>query len=385
MTTHMTSRERVRAALAHREPDRVPIDIGGSSVSTIIGEAYERLKRTLGVTGETQFMKKKSYSSILDERIALRLRSDTRALMYGSADGWQDIFFDANTFQDEFQVVWQRAEGGHFAPVGSPLRDATIDDLDKFQWPDPLNPGRFRGLRERAQRLHATGYAVVLSLPNGCVHQAQYMRGYEEWLVDTLANPDFADALLERTMQWWNTMVAALLDECGEFVDVVLWGDDVAFQDRPMLKLAPYRHFIKPRHTKMNDTIKAHSQCKIVYHTDGSVIDMVDEFIDTGADALNPVQISAKGMRDTAQLKARYGDRIAFWGGIDTNYILPNGTPDEVRAEVRRRILDLAPGGGYVLTSVHNMQEDVSPENILAMADEAFEFGQIYKQAAMAR
>ncbi len=201
MKDPMTPRERIIAAVERRSPDRVPIDIGGSSVTTIIGGAYERLKALLGVTGETQYMKRKSRTVLLDEAIAIRLRSDTRPLLPGNPDGWQDIYFADGSFQDEWGVVWAKAGEGHYAPVGNPLRDADLDDLNRFPWPDPLNPGRTRGLREQARQLHEdTDYAVVLSLPVGFVHQSQYLRGYREFLMDLIINPVFIETLMDKTL-----------------------------------------------------------------------------------------------------------------------------------------------------------------------------------------
>jgi uroporphyrinogen decarboxylase len=369
----LTARERVLAALEHREPDRVPIDVGGTSFSTLIGRAYERLKAELGVTSDTCFMKRKSRSVYLDERIARRLQADTRPLLVGSPDGWQDVYFSDGSFRDEFGVVWRRAGGGHYAPVGSPLREATLGDLAAFPWPDPVDPGRTRGLRQMARRLHEeTDYAVVLSLPVGFVHLSQYLRGYEEWLMDIILNPAFLDALMDRALEWWLALTEAVMDEVGAFVDVVAFGDDVAFQDRPIVDLARYRKLFKPRHKRMIDTIKAKSDAKVLYHCCGAVRPLIGEFIDIGVDALNPVQVSSAGM-DTAALKAAFGGRICFWGAIDTQRVLPWGSPEEVRAEVRRRIADLAPGGGFVLAPVHNIQEDVSPQNVLAMVDAGVE------------
>jgi uroporphyrinogen decarboxylase len=372
----MTPRERLLVTIEHRQPDRVPIDVGGSSFSTIIGQAYERLKAHLGIEGDTQYMKRRSRSTILDERIARRLHTDTRPLLVGSPDGWQDIYFADGSFQDEFGVVWRKAGDGHYAPTGNPLREATLADLDAFPWPDPLDPGRTRGLREKARQLHeGTDYAIVLSPPVGFVHLSQYLRGYEQWLMDIVLNPEFLDALMDRALAWWLELVGAVLDEVGPHIDVVAIGDDVAFHDRPMVDLARYRKLFKPRHRRMIDLVKAKSDAKVLYHCCGAVKPLIGEFIDIGVDALNPVQVSSAGMDDTAALKAEFGDGICFWGAIDTGRVLPMGTPAEVRTEVRRRIQDLAPGGGYVLAAVHNIQEDVPPQNIQAMADAAIEFG----------
>jgi uroporphyrinogen decarboxylase len=372
MVESMTSRERVLAAIEQRQPDRVPIDVGGSSFSTIIGNAYERLKERLGVESDTSYMKRKSRSVILDERIAHRLHTDTRPLLVGSPDGWQDIYFPDGSFQDEFGVVWSKAGDGHYAPTGNPLREATQAELDSFAWPDPRNPGRTCNLHLKAQQLHEeTSYAIILTLPVGFVHLSQYLRGYEQWLMDIVLNPGFLDALLDSALHWWLELTDTVLTEVGPYVDVVAIGDDVAFHDRPMVDLDRYRRLFKPRHKQMMDLVKEKSDgAKVLYHCCGAVRPLVEEFIDIGVDALNPIQVSSADM-DTAVLKAEFGDRICFWGAIDTGRVLPTGSVKDVQAEVQRRIRDLASGGGYVLAAVHNIQEDVPPENILAMVDAA--------------
>jgi uroporphyrinogen decarboxylase len=380
----MTPRQRVLAAIDRRPPDRVPIDVGGTSFSTLIGDAYERLKAALGVEAETRYMKRKSRSVLLDEAVARRIGADTRPLLVGSPDGWQDVYDDDGSFRDEFGVVWRKAAGGHYAPTGNPLAEATSPaEVEAHPWPDPANPGRTRGLREQARRLHeGTDYAIVLTLPVGFVHLSQYLRGYEQWLMDIVLNPTFLDALMDRALAWWLDLAAAVLDEVGPYVDVVAFGDDVAFHDRPMVDLARYRRLFKPRHRRMVGLIKAKSDARVLYHCCGAVRSLVGEFVDIGVDALNPLQVSSEGMGDTAALKAQFGHRqdggICFWGGIDTQHVLPRGTPEEVRAEVRRRIEDLASGGGYVLAPVHNIQEDVPAENILSMADAGAEYGGKY-------
>ncbi len=222
MSEQMTSRERVLAAIDRRTPDRVPVDIGGTSFSTIVGDAYERLKANLGVQGDTRYMKARSRTAYLDERVAERLRADTRPLLPGAPDGWKDRVFEDGSVQDEFGVVWQRAGGGHYAPVGNPLRGATEADLQRFRWPDPLDPGRTRGLAERARELWTgTDYAVVLSLPVGFVHLSQYLRGYDAWLMDVILDPGFLESLMDRALEWWLAHTCAVLDAVSPYVDVV--------------------------------------------------------------------------------------------------------------------------------------------------------------------
>ena len=148
----------------------------------------------------------------------------------------------------------------------------------------------------------------------------------------------------------------------------------LADQRGPMISPELYRRFIKPRHRRYFDAIRARTSAKILFHTCGAVTRLLPDLIDIGVDFLNPVQVSAAHM-DTAVLKREYGNKIGFWGAIDTSRVLPMGTVEQVRAEVGKRIHDLAPGGGYVLAAVHNIQPDVPPQNILAMFDACIELG----------
>lgn len=376
MVNEMSSRERIIAAIEKRNPDRVPIDVGGSLVTTIIDEPYQKLKELLGIECETTHILKKSGSVIIDEAVAERLNSDTRPLVLGSPDYWEDIVNDDGSFLDEYHVLWKKASIGHFAPVDYPIKNPTRSDLDDYSWPDPFDPGRIRGLRDKAKKLNQeTDYAVLLSLPPGFVHLSQYLRGFENWLLDIVLYPDFFADLLDRTVDYWVQLVEVILKEVEPYVDVVVLADDVAFQDAPMLDVERYRKLIKPCHQRMINCIREMSRAKILYHTDGVILPYMEDFIEIGFDALNPIQVNCPGMDNTRELKLKYGDKLCFWGGIDTSSVLSNGSTADVRSEVRRRIQDLSADGGYVLAAVHNIQEDVPPENILAMVDAAMEFG----------
>jgi uroporphyrinogen decarboxylase len=190
-----------------------------------------------------------------------------------------------------------------------------------------------------------------------------------------VADAAFAEQLMDCVMGIYLKIVSHALDAAGPYVDVVTFGDDVAFQDRPMVRPAAYRQLIKPRHRQIVDLIKSKTDAAVLYHCCGAVNSLIPDFIEIGIDALNPVQVSAAEMGDTDRLKREFGAHICFWGGVDTQRVLPYGTPDEVRQEVRRRVADLSAGGGYVLAAVHDIQEDVPPENIVAMAKAAREFG----------
>ena len=164
--------------------------------------------------------------------------------------------------------------------------------------------------------------------------------------------------------------VEQLLKDVGPYVDVIVTGDDLGMTAGPMMSPASYRRFIKPYHAELFSAIKQRISGKIFFHSCGNVYRLLGDFADVGVDLLNPVQVSAGEMGDTARLKREFGDRLSFCGAIDTQRVLPHGTPEDVRAEVRRRIRDLAPGGGYVVAAVHCIQPDVPPENIVAMCDE---------------
>jgi len=203
------------------------------------------------------------------------------------------------------------------------------------------------------------------------------MRGFEHFFLDLAAQPKFASALLdiitELKMHYWERA----LDSVGPNVLIVSEADDIATQRGPMISPAMYRQFIAPRHRRLFEFIRRRAQAKvyIFYHSCGAVQELVPLLLEEGIDILNPVQVSADGM-DTAELKKRYGRDLTFWGGgVDTQRVLPLGTPAEVRDEVRRRIDDLAPGGGFVFNPVHNVQADVPPENYMAMWEAWLEYG----------
>jgi uroporphyrinogen decarboxylase len=172
----------------------------------------------------------------------------------------------------------------------------------------------------------------------------------------------------------WIKIAENALDATGDHVDVIAWGDDVAIQESTLMSPGTYRELVKPRHKRMVQALKSRCGAKIHFHSCGSVYALLEDLIDIGIDALNPIQVSAHNM-DPATLKREFGDRLTFWGGIDTQQVLPYGSPREVREEVRYTIECLAPGGGYVLAGVHNLQGDVPPENVVAMYDEGRKYG----------
>jgi len=366
----MTPHERLLTALSHLEPDRVPIDIGGTFSTGINIAAYEALKRYLGVESETVVASRRSQIAMVDEEIRRRLAIDTYPLLPRVPEGAEVIYPDGS-YRDEWGVVRRKPAGGHYYVVEAPLAgEISLADLDYFPWPDPDDPGYLRGLAEEAQEVRqGTDYALILSLPVGFVHQSQFMRGYEAWLMDLLLEPSLTEALMDRILEIHLAIIGRMLESVGK-VDVVLYADDVAFQDRLMTSPEVYRRLIKPRQRRLFDFLKARTKAKILYHTCGAVYPLIGDFIDIGLDILNPIQTTARGM-DIQRLKREFGQGLCFWGGVDLQQLLPHRSPGEVAAAVREIIACLGEGGGYVLSAANNIQADVPPQNIVAMVKAA--------------
>jgi len=379
----MTHRERILAALKHQEPDRVPVDLGATGCTTMTVKAHARLRAHLGLPPEPPpvVWSTRSTTVIPDEAILRRFDVDARPLLLGTSQARPDRNLSEDVLLDEWGVTWKRHGGTHFINSDGPfcrLAEPTLEDLEKFDWPDPADPGRFEGLRDRAKKLHdATDYAVILTLSNGPVHLCQYLRGYATWLEDLLLRPVFAEALIERVADILIQIANRALEEAGAYVDIAMYGDDIATQNAALFRPGLYRSMIKPRHKALADTIHRHGK-PILYHSCGSVYALIRDLIEVGIDALNPVQVSAADM-DTARLKREYGRDLTFWGAIDTHRVLPLGTPAEVREEVKRQIDNLHGNGGYVLCGVHNLQPEVPPENVVAMYEAALEYGERVK------
>ena len=313
--------------------------------------------------------------AVIDEEVQERFDVDTRYLPLGAYEGDQKEI-DDDTYLDEWGTTWHKAGDGHYLYVDGPffgIKRPEVSALDDIDWPDPDNPGYYRGLAERAAALRReTDCAIILNLPVGIVHQTQFVRGFADSLKDLYRNRDFAQALMERICDWWVAVAANALDAVGDNVDITFFGDDLATQQGPVFDPEIYRQMIKPLHRRKIETIREHAagDIKVLYHSCGSVASLVDDIIEIGVDVLNPVQVQADHMEPEG-LKAGFGDRLAFWGAMNTQRVLPFGSPEEVRAEVRRMIDILGKGGGTVPNGVHNIQNDGPAENVVAMFDEA--------------
>ena len=379
MAATMTHRERVLAALSHREPDRVPVDLGGTVDTSIHVLAHEQLKRHLGIatTTEPRIIHRMMQVAEVDEAILQHFDVDTRCVCAGQPDHSLSREIDEHTYQDEWGVVRRKPSGGYwYDQERGPLAgEITIANIVNYPWPDPHDPGRVRGILPRIEHLRCTtDCALVLQLPSAFVHVSQYLRGFEDWFVDTARDQRLIGTLFDAVLEVNMATAGEILKVAGHLVDVVMTADDIGDQNGPMVSPQVYRKLFKPRHRAYFQSIRDRTPAPILFHSCGSLYKLMEDLIEIGVQAVTPVQVNAGDM-ETGRLKREFGDRVAFWGAVDTQHVLPFGTVEDVRFEVHRRIQDLAPGGGYILSAVHNIQPEVPPENICAMFEAAQTFG----------
>ena len=381
-----TSRTRVEASLNHREPDRVPYDLGGTILTGIHHHAYRRLRKYLGLPEvEIEIEDPIQQLARVHEDVKKQLKVDVYGLNPSKPRGIATLPWSENGYDklvDEWGIEWWKPQDGgfYYDMQRHPLAEIdTVAGLAKYKFPDPLDPGRYEGMAARAGELmnrKQVAYVLGRNAP-GIFEIALWMRGFENFFCDMVTNPQFAEALLDNIMEVKMKYWARALELIGPNVMMISEADDLASQDRCLVSPELYRKLIKPRHTKLFAFIKekAKAPVKIFYHSCGAIMSLIPDLIESGVDVLNPVQVSAAGM-DTRELKKRFGPQITFYGGgVDTQHVLPQGTQQEVRDEVKRRIDDLAPGGGFIFTTVHNIQADVPPENIVAMWETVREYG----------
>ncbi len=378
----MTPRERVLTALDHREPDRVPIVIGASNATGMKAAPYDRLKRLLRIEGPDRYIYDwPELGTILpDEAVLERLGADVR----GVFDAFPAAVLERNRrrpahapFIDDWGSGQVEVEEGHWFPGVHPMAETTsIDDIERYPWPDMDDPSRVAHIRADSARLAAENRYAIMATPWLLfpLERAFAMQGMDVFLANLAMEPDFAEALLRRHLELCRRLMGHVLDELGENVDIVKIGDDLGTEQSLLMSPTMYRRILKPVHADLIAFIRSRTKARIFFHTDGDVFDLVDDLVEIGVDILNPIQATGR-MGDFAALKKRHGPNVVLCGAIDTQRILPRGTPDEVRAEVRRVIETLGPGGGYLLAAVHTIMDEVPAENVLAMVDAAMEFG----------
>ncbi len=374
----MNSRERVLATLQRNEPDKIPFDIGGAPNTNIHIIAYRNLLKQLGYDREAKLGDFIFQTVLIDEDILQHLKVDLRGLdfsIFGSEKIPDELKDDGKYifFTGDWGIKWAMPrENGLYYDVRQRPLSGRIDpkEVDTLNVPDLPGREEIDFLKRKAKICRERGLAVVLAGPDGGILEHAFgIRGHEDFMIDMLSEPGLAKKLLDKIliykMQYWKLM----LKEMGDLIDIASEGDDMATQESLIISPKLYRSMLKPLHRELFNCIRENSKKPLFinFHSCGAISRLIPDFIEIGIDSLHPVQVSAAGM-DTKQLKKEFGRDLTFWGGgVDTQHVLSRGTTEEVRDEVRRRIEDLAPGGGFIFAAVHNIQSDVPPENIMAM------------------
>jgi uroporphyrinogen decarboxylase len=375
-----TSRERVIAAIEHCEPDRVPIDINP------VPDFYLNLKDYLGLEIEEEIKPGFMEEAIPHPKVLSALGADLISVKLGSPKGRRSSRPREGLVVDNWGVglkrVYQPGGGSYLEPVYHPLADATIDDLEKYPWPDPDAPGRGEGAEAAAKRLYEdTDLALMGRFGGTIVQTALYMMGFERWLVCVAREPEFAGALLDKI-----TDIAMALDRIGleataKYLQIFkVSGDDFGMQTGPLYSPKTFRTLFLPRLRRRWQAAREYldqvnPSVKIMFHSCGGIRPFIPDLIEIGLQILDPVQPRAAGM-DSAELKQEFGGRLTFHGGVDEQNVLPFGSKEDVEEEVRRRIRVFAPGGGYILAPSHYVQGDTPPANIVAMCRATHRYGQ---------
>jgi len=397
----MTSRERVLASLNHKEPDRVPVDLSGHRSSGISAILYPKLRSFLGLPSKPiRVYDLIQQLAIVDEDVLELFGVDTLELGRGFAlekEDWAEWVLPDGT--PCFVPAWfvpkregdrwvLRAETGReiaIMPDGALYFEQTYypfwdgeEDLDAIEaafdegmWTavaSPPGPVSDSELREGAKALRSRSDKAILGLFGGnLLETGQFLYRNDGFFLLLAGEPDRAHAFLDRLMEIHLRKLERYLNLVGDSIDIIVFGDDLGMQTGPQISPEMYREFFKPRHSLLWNRAKELAEVKVMLHCCGGVQPLLPDLIEAGLDAINPVQISCRGM-DPVGLKADFGDRLTFWGGgCDTHQMLPRGTSEQVKEHVRAQVKVLEQGGGFVFQQVHNLLADVPPENVVAM------------------
>jgi uroporphyrinogen decarboxylase len=386
---NLTSYDRVLTALQHQEPDRVPFDLGATAVTAINVNALRNLKRYMDIPGDVTLWEKITQVAVTDKATSERLQTDVgrvgpNAPAYPNFAADLGLVDDHYRLIDEWGIGWQMPkDGGHYYDLyHHPLAHAeTVKDIEAYSWPDPLDPARFIGMRAEADRIiyEEQKLFILERMSSGMWEHAMWMTGYEKFFTAMINNKKLVHAIMSKILEIKMAYWEKALDTVGSFPLVISEADDLGQQSSLLISLRMYKELIWPYHKRLFEFVKQKAKGKvfIFFHNDGAIYETLPLLIEAGVDIINPWQVSCKGMEDTAKFKREYGKDLTIWGGsCDSQKILPFGTPQEVRDETKRRIEDLAPGGGFIFAPIHVIQGHVPPENIVAWLETLREYGE---------
>ena len=406
-----TSRERVMAAVNHREPDQVPIDLGGHRSSGIMAIAYNKLKQHLGIeNGAIYVYDFVQQLAIVEPEVLDYFDVDVVEMGRGFAlqpEDWRDwvlpdgvpckipafiepvrVGGDWHIYHEDGTLIAVQKEGClYFEQTCWPFADRAgdaFDDLaeagEKVMWvslgspPAPIGFDQ-EGLAQLAlgakKFRESTDRAIVGLFGGNLLEFGQFLFGMANFYMLLAGERERAHRFLDKMVEMHLDNLEKYLSAVGPYIDIILFGDDLGMQTGPQISPRMYHEFIQPREELMWGRAKALADVKVMLHCCGGVYPLLPGMIEAGLDIIQPVQTTSRDM-EPERLKREFGKDLCFWGGgCDTRSTLPWGTPEEVAQEVQRRVGILAPGGGFVFQQVHNIMADVPPENVVAMLEAA--------------
>lgn len=405
----LTSRERVRLALNHQEPDRVPVDIGATRITGISAIAYRNLLNHLGLKEDVRVYDIKQQLAVVSPQVLQLLGADvvplhrlgpTTGMPFLEIDRWKpgrmtdgspclvpEALEEVVTKSGEIRVVHngevfarRSPESLYYDVCWAPLAHAkTTADIDRFVWPDPWTEREEDYVRQQIKELYeGTDKALFAGLSNlvgSSFEMSLVLVGFENFMMLLAADRDLVEYWLDTKLDHDIKILEQFLAVAGPYIEGIQMNDDFGAQNALQISPQLYREVFKPRHRKWIEFVKARTRAKVFIHCDGAIGEILPDFIEVGIDVLNPIQTSAKGM-DPEYIKKTYGKDLAFWGGgVDTQTTLPFGSIYDVRREARERVQLLGEGGGFVFSTIHNIQADIPAEKIMAVFTTAAEFG----------
>ena len=369
-------RERVMAAISHQELDRIPLDLMGNA-TMLLDATYLRLRDHLGLTPIPP-VRSGTTANYYDERILEYFDIDFRRIFLKKNPQAKTIEQEEGTEIDAWGIGYQKA-GLWVHATHSPLHGVTtVKEVEAFNWPTAEQMYSAEGLAEQAKQMYEnTDYALVARNPltYGFLDRACQLMEMDEFLMTLVTGPEVARAIIAHLLEIYKDIYRMFLDAVGPYVQMVEIGDDLRAQNNLLISPAMYREFIKPAEKELYILIHEKAPHAALFrHTDGAIFGIIPDLIEVGVNVLNPTQTSSRGM-DGRQLKESYGRSITFHGAVEG---IEGDVPvDRVVEEVKTRIDELAPGGGYILASCNHLI-DVSPENIIAMFETAREYGRYH-------
>lgn len=368
----MNRRKIFEQTMQFKEVGKVLVD-QGKQVTSIHKWCYPKIREAMGLPAlpedQIRILDRMSQCVVSDEDLLEAWGIDFRWII----PNWTNIReVDEKSYRNTFGSLFKTEDGDYYALTESPMKayEEIEDALAEWEWPNPSDPYLVEGLREQAKALYEnTDYIIGLDgIKGGVLQTCLELRGYEQFFMDIIIDPEGSHALLEKVTQLYMDMYTVYLNEVGEYGQILYLTDDLGAQNSMLMSLNHFREFVKPYEARLIKHIKSLApHIRISFHTDGSVLPLIEDLIEIGVDILNPVQTSVDELKDTQALNAKYGDRIAFHGAMDVQNVLINSTPEEIEEEVKKRLKDLGTGGGFIISTCHNINRDIPPENLKRM------------------